>query len=196
MNERKIVPKKEMLIAQLAKLYGFDREFFTDENLKRLRDFHAQWDEWGIGEKKLEDVRPGRKERSLAKVIGFKGQSSENVVEECKSWNHTYKVGDQVFDLLSKQMVAILKIILVTDDYDVDEYVEELRSMKPSDEEDFEGASFIVTVNVSAKRKLGDADHDRIGIEFCLPEEAERYRGWDYIPSEEVEAIERTTKED
>jgi hypothetical protein len=96
------------------------------------------------------------------------------MLKECKSWQHTYSVGDQVFDLLSKQMVTIQKIVLVKDKYE-----EDLQSVKPSDDSDIVGDDyFVVTVDAG----------NRTIHEFCLLEEAERFRGFDFVPSEGAEA--------
>ena len=95
------------------------------------------------------------------------------MLEACKSWQHTYSVGDQVFDLLSKRMVTIQKIVFVKDECE-----ESLQSVKPSDDPYIDGDGyFVVTVDAGS----------RTIHEFCLPEEAERYHGLDFVPSEEAE---------
>lgn len=77
--------------------------------------------------------------------------------EKCKSWDHTFAVGDRVFDLLSQQLVTILKIELVTDD-GRGGYEEERQSVKPSDDGNFgEDTFFVVTVNVESEMKVAAA---------------------------------------
>jgi hypothetical protein len=94
-----------------------------------------------------------------------------------KSWNHTFLVGDQVYDLLSDQVVPILKIILVTDD-SCGGYHEERQSVKPSDDADLGGDKFfVVTVDVPPViDKWGNEGRDRTVGEIFLPEEAEQCR--------------------
>ena len=112
------------------------------------------------------------------------------MLEESKSLDHTFSVGDQVFDLLSQQMVTILKITLVK--YDADgEHEEERQSAKCMNAEDLnsglygEEDFFVVTVDAEASDNY--SGNGRIFGEFCLPEAAERYRGWDCMPSLECE---------
>jgi hypothetical protein len=98
------------------------------------------------------------------------------VLEECKSLNHTYSVGDQVFDLPSQQLATITKIELVNDNGKC----EERQSVNPTSDNivfpdpDF----FLVTIDAPAVEGYGEG---RLVFEFCLPEEAERYRGWTEI---------------
>jgi hypothetical protein len=98
------------------------------------------------------------------------------VLEECKSLNHTYSVGDQVFDLPSQQLATISKIELVNDNGKG----EERQSVNPTNDNivfpdpDF----FLVTIDAPAVEGYGEG---RLVFEFCLPEEAERYRGWTEI---------------
>jgi hypothetical protein len=100
---------------------------------------------------------------------------------ECKSLNHVYSIGEQVFDLMTQQMSTITKIKFVIDDGDV--YSEEERqSLNPNDklgDDEF----FVITLDVA-----NDEHHGRTPIEFCLPEEAERYRGFPHLVTEEFEA--------
>jgi hypothetical protein len=104
------------------------------------------------------------------------------MLEECKSLNHTYLVGDQVFDLPSQQMVTIQKIELMKHDApgSFSTHGEERQSVNPtsdaivSPDPDF----FLVTVDAPAVEGYGEG---RLVYEFCLPEEAERYRGWTEI---------------
>jgi hypothetical protein len=98
------------------------------------------------------------------------------MLEECKSQNHNYKVGDQVFDLPSQQMVTILNITLVTDDPLLTD--EERQSVNPTDAWNIGHDYFVVTVDAPADFPGSEAyGPGRLLNEFCLPEEAERFRG-------------------
>jgi hypothetical protein len=103
-------------------------------------------------------------------------------MSECKSMDHTYAIGDQVFDLLSQQMVTIAKITLVTEGHDYKE--EEFQSMNFSTYRNGDDDYFVIKVD-------GPAVEDDLLVtgEFCLLEEAERYRGFDFIPSLEAETL-------
>ena len=100
------------------------------------------------------------------------------MLEECKSLNHTYSVGDQVFDLPSQQLATIQKIERVKHDApdSFSTHGEERQSVNPtSDNIVFPDTDFfLVTVDAPAVEGYGE---DRLFTEFCLPEEAERYRG-------------------
>ena len=104
-----------------------------------------------------------------------KAAAGAEPIEETKSWNHTFSVGDRVFDIPSQREVTILKIFKNRDPK------EELPSLKPSDvnpdEDDIEDDIF---VTVDAPADFPDAetypDGTRTIYEFCLLEEAERYR--------------------
>jgi hypothetical protein len=100
------------------------------------------------------------------------------MLEECKSLNHTYLVGDQVFDLPSQQMVTIQKIDLMKYDA-IDPFLthgEERQSFNPTNDNIVspDPNFFLVTVDAPAVEGYGEG---RLVYEFCLPEEAERYRG-------------------
>jgi hypothetical protein len=94
------------------------------------------------------------------------------MLEECKSLNHTYSVGDQVFDLPSQQLATITKIELVN----YKGKCEGRQSVNPTDDNIvFPGPDFfLVTVDAPAVEGYSEG---RLFTEFCLPEEAERYRG-------------------
>lgn len=100
------------------------------------------------------------------------------MLEECKSLNHTYSVGDQVFDLPSQRLVTILKIELMKHDApdSFSTHGEERQSVNPtSDNIVFPDTDFfLVTVDAPAVEGYGEG---RLFTEFCLPEEAERFRG-------------------
>jgi hypothetical protein len=107
-----------------------------------------------------------------------------SMLEEGKSYDHTYSVGDRVFDLPSRQMVTILKIELVEDGG----ATEQFQSVNPSNEFLLCGDDayyFVVTVDAPADFPGVEnfPGGQRVITEFCLPEEAERYRGFDCIPS-------------
>jgi hypothetical protein len=110
---------------------------------------------------------------------------------QCKSFDHTYRVGDQVFDLPSQQIVTILEIRKIVNCDTDEEHEEELQSVKPSDGR-FCGDNDFFTITVDAPADfpgVEDYPHGhRTSIEICLPEEAERYRGFDCLPSAKFEA--------
>jgi hypothetical protein len=107
--------------------------------------------------------------------------------QECKSLNHTYSVGDQAFDLTSKQVVTIAKIVLVFDSTDSADSEKEYQSMNFGAYENGDDDFFVVIVDPPDEHN----GHLNVG-EFCLPEEAERYRGFSCIPSAEFEAKVKT----
>ena len=98
-----------------------------------------------------------------------------------KSLDHTYTVGELVFDLPSQQLATITKITLVRQP---DPFVEaeciDHRSAKAVSADDvdagvYHGDDFFV-VTVSAPHMEDWPNGERIFGEFCLPEDAETRR--------------------
>jgi hypothetical protein len=99
---------------------------------------------------------------------------------ECKSLNHTYSVGDQVFDLPSQQLATITKIELRKFDSPGSIFnhgVEERPSFNPTTDNIVSPNENFFLVTIDPAPAVAGYDEGRIVTEFCLPEEADRFRG-------------------
>jgi hypothetical protein len=108
-----------------------------------------------------------------------------------KSLDHTYSVGERVFDLPSEQMVTILKVTLVRQpDPFVEEECIECQSAKCISADDIDtglyGDEDLFVVTVDALPVEDWPDGKRIFGEFCLPEEAKIHRGFECMLTEEA----------
>ena len=123
-------------------------------------------------------------ERKSHLVTDFRSSllKSDAVIDEpveapCKSWDHIFSIGDRVFNLRSQRMATIRQIMRQKfDEYGDADGEEYFQSIKPGDahdrlmEEDSEDFYIVI---MSGRGENTNC----LLTEFCLPEEAERWRG-------------------
>jgi hypothetical protein len=105
-------------------------------------------------------------------------------VKESKSWDHTYSVGEQVFDLPSQQMATILKIERLngTTGRTFKKKYQQINLAVCQNaplQENGDADMFIIIVDVKAPPESEARGYTRLFGDFCLPEEAKFWRGHD-----------------